>query len=232
MALEPWGAECRTGGPVSNELIRALPPLPETADEVRRVAAALHASSNDVILGDRVTKATLRGLSLDRYRVLYFATHGLLPGELRCQSEPGLALTPGLGEPEGSKDDALLVTTEISSWHLDADLVVLSACNTAGEGKHLGGQSLSGLAESFFFAGSRSVLASHWQVESLSTVALMSRLFEELSQKPGRGVAQALRLAQLSLASSRKTSHPYYWAAFTLIGNGSAHSAERADLDP
>jgi CHAT domain-containing protein len=87
----------------------------------------------------------------------------LLPAELRCQSEPGLALTPGSGEPESPKDDALLVTSEISGWHLDADLFVLSACNAAGDGKRLGGQSLSGLVESFFFAGSRSVLASHWQ---------------------------------------------------------------------
>jgi CHAT domain-containing protein len=126
----------------------------------------------------------------------------------------------------------VLVSSEVASLHLDADLVVLSACNTAGDGLKRGGKfggpALSGLAESFFYAGGRAVLASHWQVPSASTVSLMTGLFQRLGPQLNGGVSDALRASQQVIAANPKTSHPFYWAAFTLIGDGSGQRGERA----
>ena len=109
----------------------------------------------------------VRSAKLDQYQVLYFATHGLLPGELHCQAEPGLVLSPPSAPPSDKASDGLLRASEIASLRLNADLVVLSACNTAASGgTTLGGGALEGLADSFFAAGARAVLASHWEVPS------------------------------------------------------------------
>src|SRR5262249_48216565 len=101
-----------------------------------------------------------------------------------------------------------------------AELVVLSACNTAAGGGRFGGEALSGLAEAFFYAGARTLVASHWQVPSLATVRLMTGLFDHAGPQLSGGIAESLRQAQLALASDPATAHPYYWAAFTVIGDG------------
>jgi CHAT domain-containing protein len=99
--------------------------------------------------------------------------------------------------------------------------VVLSACNTGGGGTgKLGGESLSGLARAFFQAGTRSVLVSHWQVDSVATTRLMTRTFGHIGKANQRHTAQALQRAQLDLLRSNETAHPYFWAAFTLVGEG------------
>lgn len=213
---------CRTEGAVPSALIRALAPLPETADEVRRVAATLNAGSDSLLLGTNATAANLRARRLDRYRVVYFATHGLLPGELRCQAQPGLAMSAPATDVADPLVDGLLEAGEIASLHLDADLVVLSACNTAASGERLGGESLSGLAEAFFFAGARNLLVTHWQVPSQQTVALTTGMFERLGGDLKRGIAPALRAAQMALADVPATSHPFFWGAFVLQGDGAA----------
>jgi len=210
--------ECRTGGAVDPALLRSLAPLPETADEIRQVGQGLGATPDALLTGAAVTKAALRRAGLSDYRVLYFATHGLLPGELRCQAEPGLALAPPtIANPEPA-DDGLLTASDVATLRLNAELVVLSACNTAGGGQ-LGGESLSGLAEAFFFAGARNLLVTHWQVPSKPTVALMTDSFAGLPLAGGDAAA-ALATAQMRLAASPGTGHPFFWAAFTLIGDG------------
>src|SRR5262249_50455067 len=153
--------------------IRALLPLPETSDELCAVARALRVMDldSDVLLGMRATETALKALSRDgrlaQYQVVHFATHGLLAQEaqasLGAAAEPGLILTPP--ETGNSDDDGLLTASEISQLKLDADWVVLSACNTAGAGDG-GGEALSGLARAFFYAGSRAILVSHWAVDS------------------------------------------------------------------
>ncbi|OYQ31707.1 hypothetical protein CHU95_21470 [Niveispirillum lacus] len=211
--LKALGEECRTDAALDPALLRALAPLPETADEIRSIGGRLGAAPADLITGERVTKAAVRGAGLDQYRIVYFATHGLLPGELRCQSQPGLALAPPPVPPSSPADDGLLTASDIALLRLNADMVVLSACNTAGGDARLGGEALSGLAESFFFAGARSLLVSHWQVPSVPTVRLMTGLFA------GEGdIAVALARAQRSLASDPASAHPFNWAAFTLVG--------------
>ncbi|MFY7963229.1 MAG: CHAT domain-containing protein, partial [Elsteraceae bacterium] len=151
---------CEPDGGVPREMIDALEPLPDTADEVRAVSGAL--GGGDILLGREATAASFQSRDLSSYRILYFATHGILPGELKCRTKPGLIFTPSPSHA------GLLDTSEISQLKLNADLVVMSACNTAGASE-LGGESLSGLAESFIFAGARSLIASHWQVPSRET---------------------------------------------------------------
>lgn len=220
--LDMLSRQCRTGEPLPPELLRALAPLPESADEVRRVAALLGAGSEGVVLGADVAEGPLRARKLDRYRVVYFATHGLLPGELRCQSEPGLALTPPAVASTRTDEDGMLDASEIATLRIDADLVVLSACNTGGGDGKFGGAALSGLAEAFFHAGARSMLVSHWQVPSVPTVGLMTGMFERLGAATSGASAEALRQSQLALAQRQETAHPFFWAAFTLVGDGAA----------
>ena len=222
--LSALGQECRTGAPMNPGLLRALTRLAETADEVRTVARTLKAPASDILLGGAVTKAAVRQAPLDQYRVLYFATHGLLPGELRCQSEPGLALAPPAAPPSSPADDGLLTASDIASLRLRADLVVLSACNTAGGSGRFGGEALSGLAEAFFFAGSRALLVTHWQVPSEPTVQLMTGLFGRLGEARAASLEEALALAQADLARTPKTAHPYFWGAFTLVGEGTSRA--------
>jgi CHAT domain-containing protein len=203
---------CRDDGPLPAGLLSQLAPLPDTATELHTVAASLGAGRDDLLLDISASESALRAKSLDRYRVLYFATHGLLPAELRCQSEPGLALTPP-AIASTKAEDGLLEASEIAGLNLDADLVVLSACNTASAGGRFGGEALSSLADVFFHAGARSVLATHWPVPSASTSRMMIGMFRNGGDYP-----QALQRAQLDMLSDAATAHPVHWAGFALIG--------------
>jgi CHAT domain-containing protein len=227
-ALEALALSCRQTTPMSAALLRILPPLPETAEEVSAVGRVLGSESDSILLGANAGESALRARPLYQYRVLYFATHGLLPGELHCQAEPGLVLSPPSTDAASTDTDGLLETSEIAVLKLNADLVVLSACNTAaaGEGR-FGGEALEGLADAFFNAGARAVLATHWEVPSVATTKLMTDAFQRYSQDRMRGLAEALRQSQLDLIKSPETAHPFNWAAFTLIGAGEGAGLER-----
>jgi len=201
-------------------LLRSLSSLPDTASEIRSVAQSLRSSAITLRLGADADEEGLRKERLDDYRILYFATHGLLPGELRCQSEPGLVLTPPAAPALSHEQDGLLASSEIAKLSIKADLVVLSACNTATSARGFGGESLSGLASSFFHAGARSLVVSHWQVPSAATSRLMSSMFGGMGENTNLPVDEALRDAQLRLADSPESSHPFFWAAFVIMGDG------------
>lgn len=215
--LSDLTAACRDAGPVSPDLLRALPPLPDTAHEIRTVGARLGGQNADILLGVHATEADLRAQPLDQFAVIYFATHGILPGELHCESEPALALSPPMQAAASPAADGMLQASEIAQLKLNADLVVLSACNTAESGEALGGSALQGLSDAFFAAGAHSVLASHWEVPSAATETLMTGLFDSANR--ARGLAQGLRQSQLALIARAGTAHPFYWAAFTIIGD-------------
>jgi CHAT domain-containing protein len=216
--LEALETHCGDNGPIPAAMLRALAPLPETAGEVRQVAQTLGAGSDALLLGANATEAAFRREPLDQFRVLYFATHGLLPGELSCQTQPALALSPPPVPATSKSEDGLLDASEIAGLRLNADLVVLSACNTAESGAKFGGEALSGVAQAFFFAGARTLVASHWQVPSAATVALMVGMFQRLGS--GGGTAEALRQSQLALIAQPRTANPFFWAAFTVLGDG------------
>jgi CHAT domain-containing protein len=217
-ALADLSTSCREEGPISPELLRALPPLPETAAEVQTVAARIGNGGGTVLLGGQATESNFRSEPLDQYAVIYLATHGILPGELRCASEPGLAFSPPSSATTSTNSDGLLTASEITELKLNTDLVVLSACNTAEDSEGLGGESLESLSNAFLVAGSRSVLASHWEISSAPTKSLMMDLFARARE--GAGLAESLRQSQLDLIARAPTSHPFYWAAFVLMGEG------------
>lgn len=208
------------------ERVRALQPLVETTDEVCAVATRLGAAQRDVFLGQNATEATVRSLSrsgrLANYRVIHFATHGLLANETEIAAggpaEPSLVLTPPA--IARSEDDGVLTSSEIALLKLNAEWVILSACNTAG-GDQIGADTLSGLARAFFYAGSRALLVSHWAVDSVATVMLITTTFDELEKHPTRGRAKALQQAMLSMIAKGNdpAAHPAYWAPFVVVGD-------------
>jgi CHAT domain-containing protein len=218
----------RTAGLESAGLAQ-LPRLVDTADEIHGIALALKADlTDDVFLGGRANEGTVKALNLSGYKVIAFATHGLVPGDLNGLTQPALALSaPAVAGTEG---DGLLTMGEILSLKLDADWVVLSACNT-GAGQGAGAEAVSGLGRAFFYAGTRALLVSNWPVETTSARALTTDLFRRQAADPTVGRAQALRQAMLALIDGRgyvdaegKTvfsyAHPLFWAPFSLIGDG------------
>jgi hypothetical protein len=141
--------------------LRELPPLPDTATELKTIAKVLGAPPDAVYLREAATETRLKSMPLSDYRIIEFATHGLVAGDLSGLAEPALVLTPP--DVPTDTDDGLLTASEIAALKLNADWVVLSACNTAAGGGE-GAEALSGLARAFFYAGARALLVSHWAV--------------------------------------------------------------------
>jgi len=200
--------------------VRKLARLPESAGELRAIAAALKAPTASVRLGSAATERAVKQADLTRYRNLAFATHGLMAGDFKGLAEPALVLTPP--EKGSELDDGLLTAGEISQLKLDADWVILSACNTAAPDGTPGAEGLSGLTKAFFYAGARSLLVSHWAVSSDAAVALTTRMFDESSK--GAPKAEALRRSMLALMARTDKpyfAHPAFWAPFVLVGEGS-----------
>ncbi|MCH7929915.1 MAG: CHAT domain-containing protein [Proteobacteria bacterium] len=211
-----------TRGAVADvDSVRNLPRLPDTADEVIALAKALGVDESTVYLQDRATEARVRSMDLSEYRVLAFATHGLVSGELEGVAEPALALTPP--EVGTAEDDGLLTASEIATLDLDADWVILSACNTAAADGTPGAEGLSGLAKAFFYAGARALLVSHWSVSSEAAVALTTRMLGELADHPEIGRAEALKRSMLAMMANEEKdhfAHPMFWAPFVVVGEG------------
>jgi CHAT domain-containing protein/tetratricopeptide (TPR) repeat protein len=200
--------------------LASLRRLADTADEVQAISRLFSAAQVNVFLRDAVTEAAVRTANLKSYRVVHFATHGLVAGEIKRPylEEPALALSQ---PAPGARHDGLLTASEVAMLKLNADWVILSACNTAA-GDRPGAEALSGLARSFFYAGTRALLVSHWPVVSSAAVKLTTRTFKRLRQAPSIGRAAALQGAMLSLSDSRNASeaHPSYWAPFVVVGEG------------
>ncbi|MFT0877856.1 CHAT domain-containing tetratricopeptide repeat protein [Rhodopseudomonas sp. G2_2311] len=209
--------------------LRRQPPLPETADELCKIAGNLKADPADVWLGARATEHIVKHLSrigeLERYRILYFATHAALADQVSGATDAGLILTP---PPTASEeDDGFLSASEIATLRLDADWIVLSACNTAGGLKH-GEEPLSGLAQAFLYAQARALLVSHWAVDSKATVQLMTSTFARMSEDPKIGRARALQQAMIEMAkSSEYLNRPEIWAPFVFVGDSFEQLARR-----
>ena len=197
-------------------------------------------------------KALSDGGVLAKARVIHFATHGLLAKETedilntasgkaqlvslaanglltsdtkepRTAPHPEAALVLTPPETASEEDDGLLTASDVVALKLDADWVVLSACNTAAPGAETGTEALSGLARAFFYAGARALLVSHWYVNSAVTVPLITRAFRELEARPNIGRAEAMRLAMSSIiAAGGRKAHPANWAPFIVVGEGGA----------
>ncbi len=187
-------------------------------------ARALSARPTDVRLGVEASEAVVKRLDaageLARYRILHFATHRVLAGELDGASEPGLILTPPrIGSAE---NDGFLSASEVASLKLDANMVVPSAYNAAA-GNVRSAEALTGLARAFIYAQARSLLVSHWAVYSDATVRLVTRKMRELGKDRALPRAEALKRAMNALiASGSEEAYPFYWAPFVVVGEGGA----------
>lgn len=214
---------------VDIEEVRRWTPLPETAMELCMIGRHLDVQDDDILLGNAATETKLKSLSeagrLADYSVLHFATHGALSGQVLGLAEPGLLLTP---PPQGTsdskaldRDNGFLATSEIALLKLDADWVILSACNTAA-GANESAETLSGMARAFFYAGARALLVSHWEVNSMTAVRLTTATFTELAAEPRMGRAEAFRRSMRNLLSSGTPfdAHPSMWAPFVVVGEG------------
>ncbi len=174
---------------------------------VARALGVKEADLDQVVkLGAQATKTTLREMNddhhaLEHYRVVHFATHGVVAGQWRDLAEPGLILTPPKDITQADKDDGYLSASDVTQLKLNADWVVLSACNTAA-GENSNAETLSGLAKAFFYAGARALLVSHWPVKSNATVKLITAAVEELKKNDGLPPASKIGRAEAMRRSS------------------------------
>lgn len=218
---------------VAVDSLRKLDNLPGTRQELLAIAALLHVNpETSVYLGERATEPEVRRLNssgrLGRAKVISFATHGLLAGEIQGVTQPALVLTPPDVATEGN--DGLLSMEDVLQLKLsNTEWVILSACNTGGDDGS--GESLSGLARAFFFAGAKALLVSQWSVDDDATRALMSAVFSRYGGNHAAFPAKALQDGMLALLDQaghdpkqRYFAHPYAWAAFFLVGEGATRT--------
>ncbi len=202
-----------------------LPPLPDTYQEALHVARILGAKpEQDLFVGTRASEYNVKHLRLNQYRNLLFATHGLMAGDFGPGTQPALALS-FVGDPE---NDGMLEMGEILGLDLNADLVVLSACNTAsGSGGEDRGEGFAGLTRSFMYAGAKSLLVTQWSVESSSAARLVQSTFARMADSPGsEALARAKRdmisgdvRMRISQDTEISLSHPFFWAPYILVGD-------------
>ena len=202
---------------------RMLSQLPETRIELQAIAQILQADpTRDLILGSQATRQSVLQASgtgiLAKKQVVAFATHGLRAGDVPGLLQPALAMSLS-SESINSVFTPLLTLEDVLSLKMNADWVILSACNTAsGDGK--AEEALSGLARGFFYAGAKNLLVTHWAVNSIAAVHLTTQTLNHYAKNPGQPKAESLRVAMLNVMQRPNFSHPSYWAAFALVGDG------------
>jgi tetratricopeptide (TPR) repeat protein/CHAT domain-containing protein len=200
------------------KLAEGLPRLESTADELRAVAKSLGAPDSDVHLRENATETLVKNASLKDFRTVYFATHGLVAGDIKGLAEPSLALS--LPRQASDFDDGLLTASDVTQLKLNADWVVLSACNTIA-GDKPGAEALSGFARAFFYAGAKSLLVTHWSAASDAATRLTTATFDILKSDTTVGRPEALRRAMIVFRQDKSdplNAYPAMWGPFTLIG--------------
>lgn len=214
----------RPSDSVQKRLTGALPYLPETAEEARSVALALGGTAQDVLLADAATRSSVLSRSISgelaSKNVLMFATHGLAPADMPGLTQPALAMA----QEKLTQGPSLLQLDDVVGLRLNADWVVLSACNTASADRP-GGDPLSGLARGFFFAGARGMLVTHWEVETRSAAEITRRTFEHYARNRNLSRAEALQRTAIDMIESASGTpahwaHPAYWSPYALVGDG------------
>jgi tetratricopeptide (TPR) repeat protein len=183
--------------------------LPASEAEINTIASLFPAASTEVMLYDKANEAIVKSSSITKYNYLHFATHGVVD-----EKDPELSK---IFLNENSGDDGHLFSGEIYNLNLNAELAVLSACET-GLGKYSKGEGVIGLSRALVYAGAKNLIVSFWSVADESTAQLMTDFYTELLKSPGKGFAHALQVSKGKMIGSKKFVEPYYWAPFVLIG--------------
>jgi CHAT domain-containing protein len=233
-AISVRGVRIMDKGSLDNDRIEsanlnALNRLPDTAEELKNIAQALNADQDkDVLLGLEATKTNVMTMNLRNRKIIAFATHALVPGDLDGLQQPALALSPSAVTGK-ENDNGLLAVEDILKLNLNSDWVVLSACNTAAAGG-AGADALTGLCRAFFYAGTETVLASMYPVETTSARKLVTNLFENQGDSQIESRARALQRSMLNLMAKENLidkqsgkiaasyAHPFFWAPFIIVG--------------
>ena len=208
-------------GRANSEELKRLPNLPETEVELASMAKFLGHNNSLLLLGRDASERRLKNTDLSTAQIVAFATHGLVAGELGSIAEPGLVLTPPKSPTD--IDDGYLAASEIANLKLNADLVILSACNTAASDGRPNATPLSGLAKAFFYAGARALLVSHWPISSTATVNLTTNMIANYRASKNIGWAEALRKSILIFITNSENldyTHPLIWSPFVIVGDG------------
>ncbi len=202
------------------EKLRNLAYLPHAKTELETLGREFGGAAK-IVTGDAATETAVKASKeISRARFVVFSTHGLMATEVGEAAEPGLVFTPPAPGAKSEQDDGLLTASEASLLELAADLVVLSACNTAAGSGEPGAEGLSGLARAFFFAGARSLMVSHWAVSDKATSMLMQKTFGSIQSGDITSRARALQAAMQEVRNFPDGSlvKPVYWAPFSLVG--------------
>ena len=185
-------------------------------EELETIQKYLMPSKSKLMLWDDANEKNIKDINLKDFKVIHFATHGELAGTIKGQNEPFLVLTPPkIGT---SENDGLLTMSEIMNLQNNAELVILSACNTAG-GNIKQSEGFSGLARAFLFSGSKSVLVSNWYVETYAAMELTTGMMKQIKDNPKISTSKALSGSMKNFINNNKEkSHPFYWAPFVIVG--------------
>ena len=212
----------RSGIIKGREIKEIYRPVEGSAEEIKTVANYLKPLSSKILLQDDANEINLKEMDMRQFKIIHFATHGEISGALEGLNEPFLVLTPP--DIGNENNDGLLTMTEIMALSTNADLVVLSACNTAA-GDMPGSEGFSGLAKSFFISGSKSILVSNWYVETYSAQELVINLFKNIKDYPELTLSENFKTTMIEQMKKDKVkSHPLFWAPFVIVGKDSKMS--------
>ncbi|MBR1219405.1 CHAT domain-containing protein [Bradyrhizobium sp. U87765 SZCCT0131] len=202
--------------------LQDLPALPETAEELNVARELFGAAPTDVLTGRDATEKAFVGKDPGAYDIIHFATHGLLKGEVDGLSEPALVLSPV--DAKDIANDGLLSASDISRLSLNARLVVLSACNTAKIDTSNASLGVTDLQAAFAVAGTPTMVAALWPVETGTARDLMTGFFQAWQRQPVKSASRALAQATRSYLdhADRAHQHPRFWATFVVMGYGDA----------
>lgn len=216
----PTYAAAFNGSLADTAFLRKLPSLPGSLAELTAIAGQFPTGRTLVVTGGQATETRIKqSAELVEARYVIFSTHGLLSSESGLRGEPGLVFTPPAEADKSDLDDGLLTASEAAALRLSAELVILSACNTAASDGSAGGEGLSGLARGFFFAGARSLMVSHWPVSDAATSTLIMDVFQRIQAH--ESAPTALQQAIKAVRANPRWASPAFWAPFVLVGAGS-----------
>ena len=188
------------GGNIDLKYLKMFPELPETATELKKISTKFDDNSK-LYLRDEFNENTINSIDFSKYRVVSFASHALVVGEIDGLSEPSIVLS--LPKEITKSNDGLLTASEIIELNINSDLVILSACNTASSDGNANSESLSGLANSFFYSGAKSLIVTHWAVISDTSVELMTDTFDFLDESEGDITVALMKSKNKMLKKSR-----------------------------